>query len=40
MDTAYPASASDTDGSFVRVGILVGVEDAGLVGLVIGCCWM
>ena len=35
-DTAYPASASDTDGPFVRVGILVGAGDGGLVGLMIG----
>ena len=36
LDAAYPASASDTDGPFVRVGILVGAGDGGLVGLMIG----
>ena len=34
-DTAYPVSASDADGPFVRVGILVGDRDGLLVGLVI-----
>ena len=36
IDTAYPVSACDTDGSFVGVGVLVGAGDVGLVGLLIG----